>query len=274
MFSLLFSELFSRTIPFKIQRQNTIYFLMVNTLFISTFFFHEALDFPLFKLKDLFFQLGTGLFLIILSIGIFFIKHGNFRSLGFSMGVFFSPFCFFLFFGIESFQFGNESFTGLQLLKSQNPILGISFIFILFFRDKKIQWFLLLLMITSLASYSKHRVTLLNALAPGHIYSRYSPAEFFWEGDFLLVEEENGVYSFVRERDEGDPIYRFTMKPLRYLKRPERQETQSFVERFSFPIVLKEGKEIWVYELYRNYRGIPMKVRFGAEKKEVSGPLF
>lgn len=277
LFSHLLSELFTTSSSFKNQRQNIFFFFLLNLLFLSTFFLHGYLDFSYFDLKEFFFQISTGFLAIFLSIFIFVSKNLKFSTLGFSLGLFFGPFSFFLLFGVESFGFGGSTYEGLQLVKSQNPILAFLFSGILFFRDKNIRWFLVLLLITSLASYSKHRISLLERQAPQHIYSRYSPPEFFLSGDFLLVEEENGVYSYVRETEVDEPIYRFTMKPLRYLKRSERQYTQNLVSKLSFPVVILENKEvIYIAELFRTYKGIPMQIRVrkGKSGLELEGPLF
>jgi hypothetical protein len=277
LFSQVIYDLFSpKGSTLEEKYRNLSVFFLFNSFLYASFYFHSLIDFYFFSLKKSFFDTNyLGLYLLI-SIFLSYISKDRKGSLHFLSCLLLSPFVFFLFFGQEKFSLLSNSFNGLQLLKSQNPLLTIIFSLLLLLRDFKIRWFLCILIVSLLGSYVNKRKSVLHKISPPSIYSKYIPSEFFFTDDYLLIEEEEGVYSHTREVEIEEPIYRFTMKPLRYLTKKERQDIQRIIADMEFPIVLKEESRIYIYELYRSYRGSIFKVIYNIESGEgkIEGSLF
>ena len=277
LFSQLIFDLFSfKGSTLEEKYRNLSVFFLFNSFLYASFYFHSMIDFYFFSLKKSFFDTNYfGLFFFI-SIILSYISKDRKGSFHFLCSLFLSPFVFFLFFGQEKYSLFAISFNGLQLLKSQNPLLTIIFSLLLLLRDFKIRWFLCVLIVSILGSYVNNRKSVLHKISPPSIYSRYIPSEFFFTDDYLLIEEEEGVYSHTREEEIEEPIYRFTMKPLRFLTKKERQDIQRIIANMEFPIVLKEESTIYIYELFRSYRGSIFKVVYNTKNGEVKieGSLF
>ncbi len=277
LFSQLVYDLFSpKGSTLEEKYRNLSVFFLFNCFFYTSFYFHSLIEFYFFSLKKSFFD--TNYLGLVLIIAILFTytsknKKGSFHFLS---SLFLSPFLFFLFFGQEKYSLFSIPFYGLQLLKSQNPLLTIILSLLLLLRDLKIRWFLCILIVSIFGSYVNNLNVVLQKISPPSIYSRYIPSEFFFTDDYLLIEEEEGVYSHTREEEIEEPIYRFTMKPLRFLTRKERQDIQRIIANMEFPIVLKEESIIYIYELYRSYRGSVFKVIYNTKSGEVKieGSLF
>ena len=277
LFSQIINDLFTpEALSFETKKQNLLLFLLYSCLFYFSFLFHSALEIPFFTLKKLFFSFWTPCVAILLSLVSLFFTGNNLKKIGFILSLTLSPFLFFLVFGIEKFFFPSFNFNGLQLLKAQNPLIGLFLCFLLILKEKKYQWFFFILIITGIGSYNNHRTAFLKKSNPTAHYHIYSPSEFFFEGDYLLSEEENGIYSYSREVEIEEPIFRFTLKPLRNLHRKDRQFTQELISTLDFPILLKEENQITLYDLFRTYRGVCMKLKIGVGGGilSIEGPIF
>lgn len=186
-------------------------------------------------------------------------------------------FLFFLIFGREFFYFGNWKLESLNLFQAQNPILFCLF-FPLIFLPNRIFAIVLFtgILISSGIYYYYDKEKLAKKQSKPYIYSKYSSSEFFLSGSFILLEEERGVYEFIRKENVSESIYKFTMKPLRYLNIYERQLAQSLIEEFFFPIILRENDKIVIYEMFRIYKGNLLRIeidRFSLDG-EIKGPKF
>ncbi|MCX7999229.1 MAG: hypothetical protein N3A69_09820 [Leptospiraceae bacterium] len=184
---------------------------------------------------------------------------------------------FFLLFGRESFEVGTLKIKSINLFQAQNPILSCLFFFLLFI-PKRITTIIIFsgILIFQLSYYYYDKVRLEKQLPESFIYYRYSAPEFFLSGSFIIFETERGIYEFLNKENVSEPIYKFTMKPLRYLNIYERLFVQRLVEEFEFPIVLRENDNIVVYEMFKSYKGNLFRVeidRFTLEGK-VMGPKF
>ena len=277
LFSQLVYDLFSlKGTTLEEKYRNLSVFFLFNSFLYTSFYFHSLIDFYFFTLKKSFFDTNYLGLILLITILLSYTSKDRKGSFHFLCSLFLSPFLFFLFFGQEKYSLFSFSFYGLQLLKSQNPLLTIIFSLLLLLRDIKIRWFLCILIVSIFGSYVNNRKAVLHKISPLSIYSRYIPSEFFFTDDYLLIEEEEGVYSHTREEEIEEPIYRFTMKPLRFLTKRERQDIQRIIANMEFPIVLKEESTIYIYELYRSYRGSIFKVIYNTKNGEVKieGSLF
>lgn len=186
-------------------------------------------------------------------------------------------FLFFLFFGRENFRILNIKVSSLNLFQAHNPILFCSF-FPLMFLSKRI-WIITLFILTIGIQFIYclyDRKNLETKLPSFFIYYKYSSPEFFLSNSFILVEGERGIYEFIRKENISEPIYKFTMKPLRYHTIYERQYAQWLVQEFEFPIVLRENDIIVVYELFKSYRGNSFRVEINrfSLKGKIKGAKF
>jgi hypothetical protein len=256
--------------------KNLTVFFLLNCLLYGSFYLHSLLDLYFFFLKTYFFDLRVPFFLMILSLTLSFFSKNRGKSLPFLISLFLSPYIFFYLFGIERFFLFSNQISGLQLLKAQNPFLTILFSLLLLVQDLKWRWFLCLLILSLLGTYVNNRKNVLQNLSPPYIYSKYVPSEFFLSDDYLLIEEERGIYSHTREIEREEPIYRFTMKPLKNLSQKERFPIQSIVTHMEFPIILKEDSIIYIYDLHRTYRETPLKVVYDLKngRLKIEGSLF
>ena len=277
LFSQLFNDLISfESLSFKEKQQNISVFFLFSIFFYSSFYLHSLVELYFFSYKYIIFSHYSLLVIVLICFLLFVFFTNKTKSILFISSLLFSPLLFFLIFGSEDFTFFDYSFKGLNLLKPQNPILTLIFSLLLLPRDTKVRWFSFLLIVTILKTYSNHKALELKKFQNNSLYSKYSPPEFFFSNDFLLSEEEEGIYSYIRSTEVEDPIYKFTLKPLRHLPLRERQPIQDLIVNFEFPIVIKEDNIIFIYDLYRTYRGRIFKVSFDIKRGEikVEGPLF
>lgn len=256
------------------------------SIFFSYFIFYALLIISVGLIEDfqLYFSVKQFLFaekclILPLSVlGIFWFFWKDYREKILILVIpFLSWYLFFLLFGREKFSFGSWNFFGFHLFQAQNPILFTCFFPFLFITRRFILLpsFLVLLGFSFIYSYYD-KLKLQNKLSITPVYIKYSSCDFFLSGSFLIVEEERGVYFFIRHENVSEPIYKFTMKPLRYLSIYERLYVQKLVQEFQFPIVLKEEETILIYEMYKNYRGEFFKVEFNFYELtgKVKGPIF
>jgi hypothetical protein len=277
LFSQLINDLVSfERLSFKEKQQNISVFFLFSTFFYSSFYLHSLIELYFFSYKYYIFSHYSLLVIILICFLLFVVFTEKTKSILFISSLLFSPLLFFLIFGSEDFTFFDYSFKGFNLLKPQNPILTLIFSLLLLPRDSKVKWFLFLLVITLLKTYSNHKIAEFKKFQNNSIYSKYSPSEFFLNDDYLLCEEEEGIYSYIRSTEIDEPIYKFTLKPLRHLPLKDRQPIQDLIVNFEFPIVIKEENTIYIYDLYRTYRGRTLKVSYDFKKEEikVEGPLF
>jgi hypothetical protein len=235
-------------------------FLGFAFLFYSIFYFSSLFDTKLFDFKTVYFNGYTILFqLIVISCLLFISK----RSLDFHapiLSIFISPYIFFLLFGMEEFSFWENKFSSYSLLKTQNPIIGLSCLPVLFIKPIKVQVPMLLLSIGILFYY-------INPLKEfpfsevKNLHYKYIPHEFFLKDNSYLFEENSGIYTEKKE-DEDDKLYKFTMKPIKKINLPLKQDLQYLISSFEFPIILAEGETITILELARNYNHTVFKVIF------------
>ncbi len=256
--------------------KNLTVFFLFNSFLYASFYLHSLLDLYFFSLKTFFFDLRVPLSLLLSTLLLSFFTKNNRKSIPFLISLFLSPFLFFFLFGIERFTFFSNQIFGLQLLKAQNPFLTILFSLLLLLQDLKWRWFLSLLILSLMGTYVKNRKSVLRNLSPPHVYSKYVPSEFFFSDDFLLIEEERGVYSHTREEEREEPIYRFTMKPLKDLSQKERLPIHIILSYMEFPIILKEDTVVYIYDLHRTYRETPFKVIYDLKSGglKIEGCLF
>lgn len=245
--------------------------------FLYLFFFTQRNSITGFFLwKHLFFSHWYLLFLLIFGSGIFFLVKKN-LSLFWQIFVPLLSFAlFFLCFGQEKFQFFSWKFGSLGFLKSQNPILwmiGFPLFWIPYYKIR-IPIFLIL-GIGLVVHTGNKKEKLMEKLEESRFY-RYIPAESFFSGNAILREEEMGVYHFIRPVEVEEPIYKFTMKPLRKLVLSERRLIQEIVDRFEFPILIKRDNQVFIYELSRSFKGSTLQVIYSIDTGHVKleGPLF
>jgi hypothetical protein len=242
-------------------------FFHLQTVSISLFF----------DLKKFFFgNIYICISFIVLAIG-FFTNSNQKQFYRYAISLMWGPYLFFLLFGEENYTFLNFEFNGLHLLKAQNPIIFLAISLLLYLHNYKAQLSIGALFIIMNIGLNQLDIKQLDSLVESNIvHKKYIPAEFFWEGTALLIEEEMGIYSFVRNHPKEEPIYKFTMKPLRYLKLDERLFAQYWVDKFEYPIVLKNEETISIYELSKSYSGSYFKIEYNYKtgEKWMKGPMF
>ncbi|MCB1176823.1 MAG: hypothetical protein KDK36_04495 [Leptospiraceae bacterium] len=189
----------------------------------------------------------------------------------------FSTYIFFLFFGLEKLSFLHLEFESFKLLKAQNPFIllgGLIIFFIPMVNLSRVSFVLLWIGLISFFYSEKKFLEQSINLEIFHI--KYIPHEFFWRGNAFLYEENLGVYDFKRKYPVEEPLYKFSMKPIRRVERKDRQAVQNFVTRMEFPIVIKDEKIITIYEFYRTFLGETFRGVYNIETgiMKIEGPLF
>jgi len=226
--------------------------------------------------KSLLFSHWFILFIIGISLATFFLVKKNFFLTLKLVLPLSGCFIFFLFFGQEKFQIFHWSFSSLGLLKSQNPVLFVVGFPLLWIPFYKLRTFTILVLGIFLAIYTQQlKQELFKKLETARYY-KYIPPEIFFSGYAILKEEEMGVYEFLRPTEVEEPIYKFTMKPLRKLSLSDRLLIQEIISSLEFPIVIFQENKIYIYELYRSFRGNSLKIIYSVDsrKVEIEGPLF
>ncbi len=277
LFSQVINDLLSiKLLSFKEKQQNLSVFFLFSTFFYSSFYLNSLIDLNLFTYKYYIFSHFSLLVVSSICFLLFVFFPDKTNPILFISSLLFSPLLFFYFFGLEEFTFFDYSFKGLNLLRPQNPLLTLIFSILLLPRDLKIKWFLFLSILIMLKTYFNYKVVELRKSIQNSVYSSYSPASFFLSGDFLLNEEEDGIYSYTRILEIDEPIFKFTLKALRYLPIKDRQPIQDLISRFEFPLVIKEENTIYIFDLYRIYQGKTLKVSYDLKREDIKieGPLF
>lgn len=235
-------------------------FLGFAFLFYSVFYISSLFDTKYFELKSIYLN-GYFIFLqlILISCSVFFSK----RSLDFHapiLSIILSPYIFFLLFGIEEFSFWENKISSYSLLKTQNPIIGISCLPLLFIKPIRIQVPMFFILI-GILFYTINPLKEFPFTEVKTLHYKYIPHEFFLKDNSYLFEENSGIYTEKKE-GEDDKLYKFTMKPIKKIKLPLKQDLQSLISNFEFPIILTEGDTITILELARSYNHTVFKVIF------------
>ncbi len=240
-------------------------FLGFSLFFYLVFYLSSRFDTNLFECKSIYFNGYTILIGLIAISSILFISK---RPLDFHapvLSIFIAPYIFFLLFGLEEISFWEKTISSYSLLKTQNPMIGLVCLFLLLIKPVKIQipaFFLfigiLFYQINPLKEFPFPEIKTL--------HYKYIPHEFFLKENAYLFEENSGIYTEKKEA-EDDKLYKFTMKPIKKINLPLKQNLQYLISSFEFPILLTEGDTITVLELSRSYNHSVFKVIFHIQQE-------
>lgn len=235
-------------------------FALFSILFYATFYLSSFFHTKIFEFKLIYFN-GYTILAQILMLGIIlFISKRNFSFHTPIISIVLAPYLFFLLFGLEEFSFYENIFPSYSLLKTQNPMIGFICLFLLVIKPNKIQIPLVAIAIGLLFYYVFPRKEFPYPEIK-ILHYRYIPHEFFLREDFYLFEENSGIYT-EKKLDSDDVLYKFTMKPLKKVNLPLRQDIQSLISMFEFPILLVEDNAIILLDLSRKYSGAIFKITF------------
>ncbi len=235
-------------------------FILFSILFYATFYLSSFFHTKIFEFKSIYFNGYTILILILLLGFILFVSK---RSLEFHapiLSIVFAPYFFFLLFGFEEFSIFEYTIPSYSLLKTQNPMIGLCCIGLLFIKPNKI----LIPTVTFVVGFLFYYITPLKEFPYPEIrilHYKYIPHEFFLRDNLYLFEENSGIYT-EKKADADDVLYKFTMRPIKKINLPLRQDIQSLISKFEFPILLVEDNAITLLELSRKYNHSIFKVTF------------
>ncbi len=240
-------------------------FFGFSLLFYSLFYFSSLFDTKLFECKSIYFNGYSILVQLIMISSILFISKKSLEFHAPILSIIISPYIFFLLFGFEEFSFWENNFSSYSLLKTQNPMIGICSLPLLFIKPIKIQIPVLLICVGLLFYYI---YPLKNFPFPEirTLHYKYIPHEFFLKENAYLFEENSGIYTEKKEA-EDDKLYKFTMKPIKKINLPLKQNLQYLISSFEFPIILTEADTITVLELARTYNHSVFKVIFQIQQE-------
>jgi hypothetical protein len=266
---------FRREEPLEKLKMAGLYFL-IHLGFYLSFYTQKSVATKFFNWKLLLFSHWFLLFLVLLGIGIFFLVRKSIVPFWMYISPFLSFFIFFIFFGMETFHFFGKEFGSLSFLKAQNPLIGISFIGLYWIPFWKIRLPLFFVFLIAIGVYTERLKSELLEKLDDPFHYRYLPPERFFSGHALLQEELHGVYHFLRPIELEEPIYKFTMKPLRKLAWKDRLFIQETVNHLEFPILIKEEGIVSIYEMSRSFQGNTFRAMYIIETGEarIEGPLF
>jgi hypothetical protein len=277
-FSLaLFLAFSTQKLRFSEKLLSMAFFGITSFLFYLSFWGKMNSEEGFFDWKNVFFSHKYLIFLILLSGTSIYIRKFQERLSLFLFFSFASPFLYFFFFGMEKFLFWGYTVEPPHFLKSQNPLISCVLFPILFIPHQLIFRIVLpLVFLGFFGFYYLERKNLETDLEMDIIHRKYISHEYFTEGNAILLEETYGVYTFKRKIEIEEPIYKFSLKPIRWLERKERQTVQNLVSQMEFPIVIKEKKIITIYEMSRSFRGETFRVVYDIEsgKGKLEGPIF
>ncbi|MDX1961328.1 MAG: hypothetical protein SFU98_22355 [Leptospiraceae bacterium] len=254
----------------------SILFFLTNLIFYGLFKFQRNDIETFFYIKKVFFSEFTVFLSLLVFLFIFIISKKNLKLSSFIGLIFLSPYLYFLLFGVEKIGLFGISFYSLAVFQCYNPIIGIGLILPIFFKRllyMRVVFIAILLFFLVFSFLDRKR---LEDKMGANVYHRYIPAEFFFEGSRILQEEERGIYSFIRKIDIEEPIYRFSLKPIRRLSLGSREPIQQIISKLDFPIIFFENDVITVIDLLRENKGEYFQIKFILKegKREILGPLF
>lgn len=263
-------------------------FIAFGILFYSIFYISTFFSIRFFELKSLYFN-GYTLLIALFAISLNLYLSRALASTAWIASILIAPYLFFLFFGFEEFSFFETKIQSYSLLKTQNPMIGLTCIILYLIKPVKVQIPIFLIAIGYLFYYitpfKEFPYTEIKTL-----HSKYIPHEFFLQEKSYLFEENSGIYTEKKE-NEDDKLYKFTMRPLKKINLPLRQTIQFLISNFEFPILLSDENSITLIEMARSYNDTFFKVVFYTQKKsseievigndqvesatiELEGPLF
>jgi hypothetical protein len=261
IFTCLFWNLFSFQNKRLIDKLKKIpVFLGFSLSFYSLFYLSSRFDTKLFQFKVIYFNGYTILSLFVLIGVVIYVSKKSFDFYAPLLSILLSPYIFFLLFGFEEITFGEIKIISYSLLKTQNPMIGLSCLLLLFIKPIKIQIPALILSI----GFLFYQINPLKEFPFPEIktlHYKYIPHEIFLKENAYLFEENSGIYTEKKEA-EDDKLYKFTMKPIKKINLPLKQDLQYLISSFEFPILIAEGDTITVLELFRSYNHSVFKVIF------------